>query len=532
MSGGVVLGFSPTLHVDTFTRERILEVEPWPELRLPGDSPRGALNAVSVFVDAPRMKFGDRTALIAEDGRWTYGVFARRVEKAAGWLAGEWGLRSGQRVLLRGRGSPWFAVWLHAVLKAGGVVVPVSPRLRSGEVAKMVGACAASLVMCDPDDADVVSDVPVLTYPKDIDRRADAFATVPTAADDVALIAFSSGTTGTPKATMHFHRDLVNLTCPRRRELMGVGPGVVVASNRAVTFPYALVGLCMMPFRYGATALMRHYSEVTEFFHAVAEFDARVVLSDPTSYRAALASETAPDGERAYLSCAEALAPGVARHWREETGMVLRNWLGVTEHLWLVTGAAPHGDRPGSVGVPLPGYGAAVFDAAGDPCPAGVAGRLGVGGPTGARLIDAAHQRAAVHRGYTLTGDWAHADADGYLWLHGRTDDMVNVEGILVAPADIEHVLLAHPQVARAAAIGVADADRGDQMHAFLTLAPGADPDTVVAEVRAALDAHLADYRRPGRLTVLAEMPYGPTGKIDRRSLRERLVSGQDGSGR
>lgn len=459
---------SPTSHVDTFTRDRIRAVEPWPDLRLPDGTPRGAFNAVSVFVDAPAVEFGDRTALIAENGCWTYRSFATRVEQAAGLLARERGLRPGQRVLLRGRTSPWFAVWLHAVLKAGGVVVPVSPRLRSSEIAQIVEACAASLIVCDPEDADLVSDAPILTYPDDMERQAASFATVPTAADDVALLAFSSGTTGVPKATMHFHRDLANLTSPARRELLGIGPGVVVASNRAVTFPYALVGLCLMPFRYGATTLLRHYDEVAGFFHAVAEFDARVVLSDPSSYRTVLAAGTLPQGDRAYFSCAETLAPVIARQWREQTGTVLRNWLGVTEH--------------------------------------------------------------------TLTGDWAHADADGYLWLHGRTDDMVNVAGILVGPADIESILFAHPRVARAAAIGVPDPDHGDRMHAFLTLSPDADPAAVIAEVRAALETHLADYKRPEQLTVLTQMPYGPTGKIDRRSLRERLTPGQDagalGSGR
>ncbi|WP_285634276.1 AMP-binding protein [Actinoallomurus iriomotensis] len=513
---------SPTRHVDTFTRDRILAVDPWPDLRLPGPW-GGDFNATTLFVDGPAAAYPDRTALITDAGEWTYAEFAARVNRSARILAEDLALRPGQRVLLRGRNGPWFAVWLHGVLKAGGVVVPVSARLRSAEIAQIVDICEASFVLCDAADADITAAVPILTYPDDLHRRAsrrpDAFDTVATAADDVALLAFSSGTTGVPKATMHFHRDLAYLTHPARRDLMGVRPGTLIASNRPMTFPYALVGLCMMPLRYGATALARHFDDVAEFFAAVEDRDARIVLSDPGSYRAA---EAPPGGERAYYSCAEALSPTVARRWHERTGSVLRNALGVTEHLWLVTGATPLGDRPGSVGVPLPRYDAAVFDAAGDPCGPGTPGRLGVRGPTGVRLIDPEQQRAAVHRGYTLTGDWAHLDADGYVWLYGRTDDMVKVRGILVAPAEIENVLLAHPAIGAAAALGLRDAERGDRMHAYVTLRSGADADAVIREVRSALDARLADYRRPERLEVLPEMPYGPTGKIDRRALRER----------
>lgn len=520
---------SPSAHVDPFCRDRLPPLDQWPELLfdLPELHYPERVNAATSLLDGAIM---DRPCLLSRTETWTYGDVLARANRVARVLRDELGVVPGNRVLLRGANTPWLAVCWLAVLKAGAVAVATIPMLRRHELAKIVDRSLPTLALCDERLLDELPPgLPVVSFGTDLARRCArhpaTFADVPTAADDVALLAFTSGTTGTPKATMHLHRDLLAIADTFSRHVVRPTPDDLFTGTPPLAFTFGLGGLLVFPLRAGASVLLLERATPVELAQVVAERGASVLFTAPTAYRAILAAGRGPllAGVRRAVSAGEALPAAVARQYREVVGSSLIDGIGATELLHVFISAADEDARPGATGKVVPGFRAAVLDAAGRPVPDGCAGLLAVRGPTGCRYLDDPRQTEYVRHGWNVTGDTYIRDADGYFHFVARSDDMIVSSGYNIAGPEVEEVLLTHPDVLDCAVVGAPDPERGSVVTAFVVLREGVEPGPDVAR---ALQEHAkavaAPYKYPRRVEFIGALPRSATGKLQRYVLRER----------
>ncbi|HET8660995.1 MAG TPA: AMP-binding protein [Micromonosporaceae bacterium] len=521
---------SPTGHTDTFTRERVLAVDPYPELVDLGYPAR--LNAGVALLDDVVARFGgDRPAVVTDQMTWSYADLLRRADQIAHVLTVDEGLASGGRVLVRGPNSPDFIAIVLGVWRAGGVVVASTNRLTARELTPMTDIARIELALVDH-RCPVSLDRPVqmVTFGDDewevrLDKHPGAFTPVDTAADDVAMIQFTSGTTGQPKGALHFHRDVLAMADVVGGQAIGITSDDLVTSNRTMGFGYAFGALIAFPLRHGAAALVLDDDSPAATFEAVVRHGATVLMTSPPVYRAALAGAAGASlGRlRRATSGGEMLPAATSQAWYDRYGMRLVNLFGTTELTHAILGAVSNDTPHGSVGRPLPGYEARVLSEDGRDVPAGEAGELAILGPTGCRHLDHPRQRTAVREGWTCTGDVVHMDTDGNVWVHGRSDDLVSVDGWLVAPAEVEEVMLEYPGVGEAVVTGVPLPDGGSRLHAFLTGAPD------LAGLDAHLRANVARCKVPEVIEVLDAMPRTTIGKVDRMGLRDRAAQAAAG---
>ncbi|MEU4803957.1 AMP-binding protein [Actinosynnema sp. NPDC023587] len=525
-------------HVDTFCRDHLPPPEQQPEFvfDLPELHYPDRLNCAEVLLDGAIRRFGaDRPCLRTAEETWTYGELAARSNRIAHVLVDDLGLRPGNRVMLRGPNNPWtVAAWL-AVVKAGGVAVTVMPLLRAKEIAELVALTATGLVLTDHRFAgDLPEGVPSVRYGgsgvDDLVARCaakpDTFASVDTASDDVVLLAPTSGTTGRPKATMHYHRDVLACADTFARHVLRPEPDDVFTGTPPIGFTFGLGGLVVFPMRFGASTFLVERATPEELADVVARHGVTVLFTAPTAYKAMLAAGRAADlaGLRRCVSAGEHLPPSTWEHFHRETGVRIINGIGGTELLHIFISAADDEIRPGATGKAVPGFRAAVLDADGNPAPDGVPGRLAVKGPTGCRYLADARQLDYVHDGWNLTGDTYVRDADGYFWFQARDDDMIISSGYNIAGPEVEAALLDHPDVAETAVVGAPDPDRGAIAHAFVVLRSGASADPAkAAELQAFVKSVIAPYKYPRRIEFVAELPRTPSGKVQRFKLRAEV---------
>ena len=518
---------TPSAHVDSFCRDHLPAPELWPAfsefVRYPGQ-----LNAAAELLAGKAM---DRPCLIAADGQsWTYGEVDATTNQIARVLTQDFGLVPGNRVLLRGPNNPWLALcWLGAI-KAGGVVVTTMALLRPGEIATICELTEPAVALCDDRfAADLQAGAPALatlTYPGDLaDRCAakdSAFSPVRTSADDVAMLAPTSGTTGRPKITMHFHRDLLAVADTFGEQVLGVRPGDVCTGTPPLGFTYGLGGLLLFPLRAGASALLLERATPAELAQAIAEHKVSVLSTAPIAYRGLLGAGRELPSLRRCVSAGEHLPRTVWEEFRAATGLPIIDGIGSTEMLHIFIGSAGDQIRPGSTGRAVPGYTACVLDADGQPVPDGEPGRLAARGPTGCRYLSDPRQQVYVQDGWNITGDTYTRDADGYYWFQARSDDMIISAGYNIAGPEVEEALLGHPDVAEVAVVGAPDADRGTVVAAFIVLAAGVDGDQrKVAELQDFAKARIAPYKYPRRVEFVTELPKTISGKTQRYRLRE-----------
>ncbi|MBV2155885.1 AMP-binding protein [Kitasatospora sp. SUK 42] len=534
---------SPSAHVDTFCRDHLPPFDQWPELLfdLPELKYPDRLNCASALLDDTITRFGpDRRCLLTPTERWSYGELRDHADRIARLLTEELGLTTGNRVLLRGPNTPWMAACWLGVLKAGLVVVTTVPLLRAAELTEIVRIARPALALCDhrflAELDRAAADAPDLrvlpfggTAPEDLtarcaSRRAD-FTAVPTAADDVALIAFTSGTTGHPKATLHFHRDVLANADTFSRHLLRPTPDDLFAGTPPLGFTFGLGGLLVFPLRAGAASLLLEQATPEQLAEQVGRHGVSVLFTAPTAYRAILASGLADRlaGVRRCVSAGEPLPAAVWESFHAATGQRLIDGLGATELLHVFISAADQDIRPGSTGRTVPGYRAAILDEHGAPVPDGEPGLLAVKGPTGCRYLDDARQRDYVHDGWNLTGDTYVRDRDGYFWYQARNDDMIVSAGYNIAGPEVEQALAAHPAVADCAVVGAPDARRGTVVKAYVVLRPGtpAGPETVQA-LQEHVKRTIAPYKYPRAVEFVPVLPRTATGKLLRAELRRR----------
>ncbi|MBP2365619.1 AMP-binding protein [Pseudonocardia parietis] len=528
---------SPSAHLDTFCRDRLPSPDQWPELvlDLPATTYPDRLNAATELLDATIARWGHDRPCVRDAGTgWTYGDLLDRAGRIANVLTGL-GVRPGNRVLLRGPNNAWLIACWFGVLKAGAVAVTTMPMLRTPELEKIVSMCRPTVALTDHRFAAellAVHDAPtVVPYGGDTDddlvaraaRASSSFADVETAADDVALLAFTSGTTGLPKATMHFHRDVLAVADTFSAHVLDPRPDDVFAGSPPLAFTFGLGGLLIFPLRAGASVFLVERATPVELARLAAEHGVTMLFTAPTGYRAILGSPQREllRGLRRAVSAGEALPTTVADDFLAVTGRRMIDGIGGTEmlHVFISTGTDPA--PAGTTGKPVPGYRATILDADGRPVPDGTPGRLAVKGPTGCRYLNGDRQTQYVYDGWNVTGDVFVRDAEGYYYFRGRTDDMIVSSGYNIAGPEVEDVLMQHPDVAECAVVGAPDEARGAAVAAYVVLRTGVEPGPgTVRELQEFAKRTAAPYKCPRQVEFVDALPRTPSGKIERYVLR------------
>ncbi|MEO6299190.1 MAG: AMP-binding protein [Paracoccaceae bacterium] len=542
MLGQNILG--PSGHTDTFTRDRLPPADQQPEFKLAGFDYPDWLNAAVELTDRMVERgFGDNIALIGNGRQRTYKELTDWSNRIAHALVENYGVKPGNRILIRSANNPaMVACWLAAT-KAGAVVVNTMPMLRSGELTQIVNKAEVGLALCDTRLMEelvtcgktsahlktIIGFDGTANHDAELDRIALSkpvkFTAPPTGRDDVALLGFTSGTTGEPKATMHFHRDLLIVADGYAREVLQVTPEDIFVGSPPLAFTFGLGGLAIFPLRFGAAAALLEQATPPNMIDIIQTYRATICFTAPTAYRVmlkAMAEGADLSSLRAAVSAGETLPAPVYDEWIAKTGKPMLDGIGATEmlHIFLTNRFTDH--RPGCTGRPVTGYEARIVDENMADMPRGEVGRLAVRGPTGCRYMADDRQRKYVREGWNLTGDSFWQDDEGRFHFAARSDDMIISAGYNIAGPEVEAALLSHPDVLECAVIGIADQDRGQIVAAHVVLAAGLEGDALmVKRLQDHVKSVIAPYKYPRHVVFIAALPKTQTGKIQRFRLRD-----------
>ncbi len=535
----------PSAHTDTFARDNLPKPDQWPDFLLDDFAYPEYLNAaVALTDDLVARGFGDRVALIGNGRQRTYKELSDWTNRLAGVLVEDFGVEPGNRVLIRSANNPaMVACWLAAT-KAGAVVVNTMPMLRAGELSTIVDMARVELALCDTRLMDelvqcakgsahlkkVVGFDGTANHDAELDRAALAkpvtFEAVQTGRDDVALLGFTSGTTGKPKATMHFHRDLLIIADGYAREVLGVTPDDVFVGSPPLAFTFGLGGLAVFPLRFGATATLLENATPQEMINIIETYKATVCFTAPTAYRVMLqAMEEGADLStlRCAVSAGETLPAATFNDWMGKTGKPMLDGIGATELLHIFISNRFKDAAPGSTGRPVGGYQARVVDEDMNEVPRGEPGRLAVRGPTGCRYLADERQSLYVRDGWNLTGDTFMQDEDGAFHFVARSDDMIVSSGYNIAAPEVEQALLTHESVFECAVVGAADEERGMIVQAHVVVHEGVEANEETAKtLQDHVKATIAPYKYPRSIHFIDELPKTQTGKVQRFRLKQQ----------
>jgi 2-aminobenzoate-CoA ligase len=533
---------SSTAYTDTFAHDNLPPPEDWPEFRydLPEFRFADRVNCAAVLLDERvAMGHGGRTAIFSPDGRWTYLELLHLSNRIAHVLVEDMGLVPGNRVLIPAHNTPMMAACMLATWKAGGITVPTIALLRAGELAHVISKARVTHALCDRRLAVEVEGArarcPTLAHaryffddgPDSLEHVAAAkpheFGNVETAADDIGLIAFTSGTSGIPKGVMHSHRALLAICQGFPKHVVRHTEDDVVAGTPSIAFTYGLAGVFMVPLRYGAaTVLIERYSPEA-LLETINRFRVTVLYTVPVMYRAMAGSASGYDlsSLRTCVSAGEHLPAATRAAWERATGVKIIDGIGSTEMGQIFIAAAGEDIRPGATGKVVPGYEATILDENGHAAPIGTIGRLAVKGPTGCRYLADERQKTYVQNGWNVTGDAFYRDADGYYFYQARADDMIVSAGYNIGGPEVENVLLSHPAVAECAVIGWPDEERGQVVKAFVMLRLGYQRSAgMVVELQEHVKRSIAPYKYPRVIEFVDSLPRTHTGKLQRYKMR------------
>ena len=543
-----------TGYADTFARDNLPPAAHWPVIEFTTDRLKypERLNAAAEIIDVPTAAYGpDRPALKTPDGAvWTYGELRTRANQIARVLTEDLGLVTGNRVLLRSPNNPWtVAAWL-GVLKAGGIVVTTMAALRARELGPIVAKTKPSIALVDHRCTDDVyalagtAGLKVVAYGGDaaddltrlILGKPGDFAAADTAADDVALFGPTSGSTGVPKITTHFHRDLLSIDNTFGKATLRLRPTDLVACTAPFAFTFGLGMLIVFTLRAGACAFLTEAATPVQLADLVAEHQVTVLATAPTAYKQILRAGKAGQlaGLRTAVSAGEHIPRDTWQRLRDELGLRVIDGIGATEMLHIFISAAGDDIRPGATGKPVPGFRATIIDADGNEAGPGVEGRLAVIGPVGCRYLDDERQSRYVVNGWNVTGDTFVRDADGYFWYRTRTDNMIVSSGYNIGGPEVESAIDTHPDVVESAVVAAPDPDRGSIVCAFVVLRDGTPGDAAKArEIQDHVKGQLAPYKYPRDVRFTASLPRNTSGKVQHFKLREIIAAeaGNTGAG-
>jgi 2-aminobenzoate-CoA ligase len=537
----IMLG--PSAHTDTFSRDNLPPSQLWPEIPLNGFEYPEYLNAAVELTDKMVARgFGDHVALIGNGRRRTYKELSDWTNRIARALVEDYGVKPGNRVLVRSANNPaMVACWLAAT-KAGAVVINTMPMLRAVELAKIVDKAEVSLALCDTRLMDelvacakdsrflkkVIGFDGTANHDAELDRIALSkpvtYEAVKTGRDDVALLGFTSGTTGEPKATMHFHRDLLIIADGYAKEVLKVTPDDIFVGSPPLAFTFGLGGLAIFPLRFGATATLLETASPQNMIEIIETYKATIIFTAPTAYRVmlnAMDSGANLSSLRMAVSAGETLPAPVFNDWVKKTGKPILDGIGSTEMLHIFITNRLGDAAAACTGKPVTGYEARVVDDDMKEKPRGEVGKLAVRGPTGCRYLADERQKNYVRNGWNLTGDAFVQDADGYFHFAARTDDMIISSGYNIAGPEVEAALLSHPAVRECAVIGVPDEERGQIVEAHVVLKDGIDAGADTAKkLQEHVKLTIAPYKYPRSVKFTSALPKTATGKIQRFRLR------------
>jgi len=529
-------------HLDTFARDNLPPKSEWPELlfELPELHYPARLNCATELLDKPVTRgHGHRVALRSADGECTYTQLFTQANRLANVLVREMGLKPGNRVLLRGPNNPMMAACWFAVMKAGGVCVATMPLLRAKELTEIIQKAEITHALCDKRLEKELKEAQTACrtlqnikywYDDGVDsldalslRQPLWFTNVATAADDVVLIAFTSGTTGKPKGTAHFHRDVIAMCDCFPRSIMKTHKDDVFCGTPPIAFTFGLGGMLCFPMRYGASTVLVEKHTPDTLLQTIERFQANVCFTSPLMYRqmACIARNFSLKSLKTCVSAGEALSDATRQLFKEATGIEIIDGIGSTEMIHIFISHTPELVRRGATGYAIPGYRAAVLNEDFSPSKPGEVGRLAVKGPTGCRYLADDRQRDYVRKGWNLTGDAYTVDADGYFFYQARTDDMIVSAGYNIAGPEVEGVLLQHPAVAECAVVGAPDAERGTVVKAFVVLKKDfSRNDSTAQTLQEHVKQTIAPYKYPRVVEFIDALPRTETGKVQRFKLR------------
>lgn len=533
----------PSAHIDTFPRDNLPPsaqlpdfIFALPELQYP-DRVNCTVELLDRWVESGH---ADRPCLISPTHTLTYAQLVEQVNRIASALTRDLGVVPGNRVLLRGPNSAMMVAAYLAIIKAGGVVVATMPLLRAKEIAYPVQKAKIRLALCDARLADemekaraVAPELERIVYwgsesPDSLESLMgrsgyERFSACDTANDDVCLIAFTSGTTGEPKGTMHFHRDLLATCDSYGRHVLCAQPSDRFIGSPPIAFTFGLGGLVLFPLRVGAATILLERAAPDDLLAGIEKFAATVSFTAPTAYRAMLPKldEHNVATLRKCVSAGEALPKATFDAWLAATGIKILDGIGATEMLHIFIGSPENEIRPGATGKPVKGYEARVVDDTGAELPPNTLGRLAVRGPTGCRYLADKRQQQYVRNGWNITGDTYVMDGDGYFWYQARSDDMIVSAGYNIAGPEVEAALLAHPAVAECGVVGAPHEERGQIVKAYVVLRPGYSGDAGLTKtLQDYVKATIAPYKYPRAIEYVTTLPRTQTGKLQRFELR------------
>jgi 2-aminobenzoate-CoA ligase len=542
----------PSAHVDTFTRDNLPPREQWPDFlfRFPELHYPPRLNCAAALVDRwVTNGEGSRPCVFAASESLTYAAFAERVNRIANVLTRDLGLVPGNRVLLRSANNPMMLAAYFAVLKAGGVAVATMPLLRANEIGFQLNKAKIRFALCDHRLAEEMEKAKakakalapsleqIVYWGGGRQDSLDAlmarpgyaeFAACETANDDVCLIAFTSGTTGEPKGTMHFHRDMLVVGDTYGRYVLQATGTDRFITTAPLAFTFGLGGIAMFPMRIGASSVLIESTTPAELIGAIEKYKVTACFTAPTAYRAMLPLLPGRDiaALRKCVSAGETLPKATFEAWQAATGLKIMDGIGSTEMLHIFIAATEDAIRPGATGRPVPGYEARVIDEEGHEVPPGTIGRLAVRGPTGCRYLADPRQKSYVEDGWNITGDSYLMDAYSYFWFQARSDDMIVSAGYNIAGPEVEAALLQHPAVAECGVVGAPDEERGEVVTAYVVLRAGMAGDAMAKALQDHVKSMIAPYKYPRRIIFVADLPKTLNGKLQRFALRRLAAEG------
>ena len=540
-------------HVDGFAAAHLPPREDWPPMDysvLPELSAYpGRMNACVELLDGTIERLGGaRTMIRYGDLRWSYDDLKSRVERIAAVLVEDFGLVPGNRVMLHGPNNPMMAaVWL-AIVRAGGVCVATMPLLRGRELAYMIDKAEITLALCDVTLGEEMRSAqarePILKTIAYFSARGDAgdpgadldarmegksggFEACDTAADDVALIAFTSGTTGKPKGTMHFHRDIIAMCDCFPRYTFGARADDIYTGSPPLAFTFGLGAQLAFPLRFGSCVVYLDRPPSPEaLWETVQKYKCNTLYTAPVMFRALadMAGEYDISSLEKCVSAGETLPGPIWEAFREATGIRIIDGIGSTEMIHIFVSASPDEMRAGYTGKAIAGYEACIMADDGTILPPGEIGQLAVRGPTGCRYLgNPERQGAYVRDGWNLPGDIYLRTEDGYFQYQARADDMIISAGYNISGPEIEAVLLEHEYVLECAVVGAPDEKRGCVVKAFVVLREGAGPgEATVKALQDFVKAEIAPYKYPRQIEFVSGLPRTETGKVQRFKLRRQ----------
>ncbi|HBN30023.1 MAG TPA: 2-aminobenzoate-CoA ligase [Rhodobacteraceae bacterium] len=540
------LNLGPTGHVDTFSRDNLPPADQWPDFLLEDFPYPDYLNIGVALTDAMVEKgFGDNTALIGNGRQRTYKELADWTNKMAHALVEDYGVRPGNRVLIRSANNPaMVACWLAAT-KAGAVVVNTMPMLRAGELGQIIDIAEVEFALCDSRMMDeivacgktskflktIVSFDGTANHDAELDRMALSksvkFQAVRTGRDDVALLGFTSGTTGKPKATMHFHRDMLIIADGYASEVLGVTHDDIFVGSPPLAFTFGLGGLAVFPLRFGATATLLETASPPNMIEIIEKYKATICFTAPTAYRVMM--RAMDDGAdlsslRCAVSAGETLPAPVYDEWLAKTGKPMLDGIGATEMLHIFISNRFEDSKAACTGKPVAGYEARIVDEDMNDLPDGEPGRLAVRGPTGCRYLNDDRQKIYVRDGWNITGGTFIRDSNGFYHFAARNDDMIVSAGYNIAGPEVEAALLSHPFVVECGVVGAADPDRGFIVQAHVVLETGVPPnEATVKALQDHVKAKIAPFKYPRSVVFIDALPKTQTGKVQRFRLKESM---------